>query len=179
MLDCRRRREVMLWHSHVCWTVANWSFFPCSWGSEAWVYQRIHELQNNVFCKILDHGEILCPSVFLKGYILVISMAEGEPLSVIWDDLACPSRIMVVHNAAKPYPSFAASPYGLQTRARRTLFFRGGRMLLWWWIRRKSLDVDAPEMLRILGCLWGSPLMSSINLTLLLTINSEILIQIK
>ena len=123
MLDCRRRREVMLWHSHVCWTVANWSFFPCSWGSEAWVYQRIHELQNNVFCKILDHGEILCPSVFLKGYILVISMAEGEPLSVIWDDLACPNRIMFVHNAAKPYPSFAASPYGLQTRARRTLFF--------------------------------------------------------
>ena len=29
------------------------------------------------------------------------SMAEGEPLNVIWDDLTCPKGIMFVHNAAK------------------------------------------------------------------------------
>lgn len=71
---------------------------------------------------------------------------------------------MFVHNAAKPYPSFAASPYGLQTRARRTLFFEedeccydggsGGN---------KSLDVDAPEMLQILEVPMREPI--SINLT--------------
>lgn len=57
-----------------------------------WVYQQIHESRDDVFCKILERGEILCSSVFPKGYILVISMAEGEPLNVIWDDLTLPQK---------------------------------------------------------------------------------------
>lgn len=40
------------------------------------------------FPSVLGYGDVICPSVFPVGYVLIISFVEGERLSNIWDQSA-------------------------------------------------------------------------------------------
>ena len=72
-----------------------------SWEHETYVYQELKEIQpapgrlDDVFCTFFACGEILCSSVFPREHILVISMAEGEPISTIWHELSMPQKIRI------------------------------------------------------------------------------------
>lgn len=72
-----------------------------SWEHEVYVYHQLKEIQpasggsNDVFCAALDHGEILCSSVFPRGYILVLSIVPGEPISTMWHELSVAQKTRV------------------------------------------------------------------------------------
>lgn len=72
-----------------------------SWEHKVYVYHQLKEIQpapggsDDVFCTALDHGEIVCSSLFPRGYILVLSIVPGEPISTMWHELSAAQKIHV------------------------------------------------------------------------------------
>lgn len=70
-----------------CWGPSFYQMYA----NETRTYQLLAE--NNprghpCFARHLQHGKIYCSSIFPIGYILILTMVEGEPLALVWDSLS-------------------------------------------------------------------------------------------
>lgn len=78
---------------------------------EVWVYEHLYQEKPEGFLffpSVLGFGDIICSSVFLAGYVLIITFMEGEQLSNIWDHITLSEKqnILLKCRRAVLYTSF-------------------------------------------------------------------------
>lgn len=113
----------------------------------------------DVFASVLEHGEITCSSIFPKGYILVLSMVQGEQLSNVWDNLSLPVKNHVREQCRKAVRILRRIPIYSCDAGKHNILFSATTsrvtMLDFEMVgicsEEEITAIDAPELLSIFG----------------------------